>query len=276
MRELRIVVTMLASVLAAASSPRLVLAQEVGRSPQAGPVRSWDMRQGEKGGSIEATLVDATGAVKPNCSIAVFEIYGVEVASGLTGPTGIWASTNLRPGKYVVRAACQWFVTQLRVVRLAVDRTRVLRFEMVVRPTVDFITIESVEPPANSASVRLQRQQRLPRRPWTGIEIAVQDDKGQPVSKADVALTDAAGRSVSIVNRADGAWSTIPPLEPGRYEVSILADGFWFQQFEDVEVLAGRPTKLEAKLAPVLSEDFFIRQPPVEVEPSPESSETVK
>jgi hypothetical protein len=276
MRELRIAGIALVALLTTAISSQFARAQEVRQSPKAEPVRAWDLRQGGNVGSIEVALVDASGALMPKCSVSVFETYGVEVASGLTGPTGKWAVTNLRPNKYVLKAACQGFVTQLRVVPVAVDPLQALRFDMTVSPTVDFIEVDRAGSPNEMARDRRAAATTTPSSSWTGIEVAVTDDRGKSVTKADVALVDAEGRSVPIVNHLDGFWLTSVPLRPGRYEVNILAHGFWFQQFEDIEVLSGRPTKLEAKLAPVLFEEAPLSPKVVEVEPSPESNETVK
>ena len=67
----------------------------------------------------------------------------------------------------------------------------------------------------------------------------VSDEFGGVIVGASVTLTDASGKSKSVVTGSDGAYS-VAGLTPGRYTIRVVATGFALHESADVEVNAGR------------------------------------
>ncbi|HEX8503464.1 MAG TPA: carboxypeptidase regulatory-like domain-containing protein [Pyrinomonadaceae bacterium] len=67
----------------------------------------------------------------------------------------------------------------------------------------------------------------------------VSDEFGGVIVGATVTLTDAAGKSRSVVTGSDGAY-TVAGLAPGRYQIRVFSTGFAPYESGDVDVKAGR------------------------------------
>lgn len=81
---------------------------------------------------------------------------------------------------------------------------------------------------------------------------AITGPSGQAVAKAKIALKNlATGQSAEAQSDAAGAY-TVPNLAPGKYEVSVSADGF-STTTESVTLAAGASQQLNVALSSVLS-----------------------
>lgn len=81
----------------------------------------------------------------------------------------------------------------------------------------------------------------------------VEDETHAVIIDAEVVLTDAAGTEKRANTDAQGSFS-FAGLSPGRYQLRIIANGFAPYESSEVEVVGGRPQRLEITLAVALEQ----------------------
>ena len=112
-----------------------------------------DLQAQVTGGTISGTVVDTSGRVIPNCSIAITNSATGISRNVTTNTDGLYNAPNLQAGSYDLSFAARGFKTEVRRnIALTVGAAQVLDMTMSVGATVETVQVQTEAPAVELAS----------------------------------------------------------------------------------------------------------------------------